>query len=85
MFACRHCGTSFRPATEHRGSFLNDFFRLALGLWALTLPVYCTWLAATTPDGWGGVGAYLMSQLLFVPWLIGIISLGILTWLTQER
>ena len=83
--ACRHCGADFRHVVHARGSFLHDFFRLLLGLWALALPVLCLLVAFTAPHGWGDLAAYLTSYLYFIPWIVGIISLLILTWLTEER
>ena len=64
---------------------MNDLLRLALGLWVLTLPLYCTWLALRYHDGWGEFLAYVASRAYFVPWIIGVISLGVLTWLSEER
>jgi hypothetical protein len=45
--ACRHCGVSLRATARRPGTFLNDFFRLLLGVSALTLPAYCLWLGFT--------------------------------------
>ena len=83
--ACRHCGVRFDAAIRPRGSFLHDFFRLLLGVWALALPALCIWAGLSSPNGWGDLAAYLTSFIYFVPWIVGIISLLILTWLTQER
>jgi fumarate reductase subunit D len=68
-----------------RGSFLHDFFRLLLGLWALSLPVLCLLVGLTAPNGWGDFLAVLTSLYYFIPWIVGVISLVILTWLTEER
>ena len=83
--ACRHCGTRFDAFSRPSGSCLNEFFRLLLGLWALALPVLCLAEGLTSPKGWGDLAAYLTSLVYFIPWIVGIISLLILTWLTQER
>ena len=83
--ACRHCGTLFQAAILPGGSGLHDFFRLLLGAWALALPAYCLYLGVTAPHGWGDLAAYLASIVYFIPWIVGIISLLILTWLTGER
>lgn len=37
------------------------------------------------PNGWGDFVAYWTTQFYFVPWLVGVISLAVITWLTQER
>jgi hypothetical protein len=83
--ACRHCGVQFNEAIRPDGSFLRDFFRLLLGVWALALPALCLWEGLTASGGFGDLAAYLTSFIYFVPWIVGIISLLILTWLTQER
>jgi hypothetical protein len=83
--ACRHCGTSFRVASRPSGNFVNDFFRAALACCALSLPMLCLLRGFFAPDGWGDFVAYWTSQLYFVPWLVGVISLSVMTWLTQER
>jgi hypothetical protein len=83
--ACRHCGARFDAVIRPSGSLLHDFFRLLLGFWALSLPVLCLWVGLTSPQGWGDLAAYLTSYVYFVPWIVGIISLSILTWLTEER
>ena len=83
--ACRHCGVQFNAAIRPDGSFLHDFFRLLLGVWALALPALYVWEGVTASGGFGDVAAYLTSFVYFVPWIVGIISLLILTWLTQER
>jgi len=82
---CRHCGASFRSRLERRGSFSGDLLRAALGLWTVSLPLYCVWLTLRYDHGWGEFFAYLASEMLFVPWLMGVITLGVLVWLTQER
>jgi Na+/proline symporter len=82
---CRHCGTRFAAITRPSGSFLNDFFRLLLGVWALALPVLCLVAGLTSPKGWGDLAAYATTIIYFIPWMVGIISLLILAWLTQER
>jgi hypothetical protein len=83
--ACRHCGQLFRGSIHRPGSFLNDFFRLCLGVCALSLPVFCMWVGLTAPKGWGDIGAYVTNQSFFVPWLTGMISAGSLVWLTEPR
>ncbi len=83
--ACPHCGTAFGAAVRPRGNFWNDFFRLCLGVCALSLPVACLWIGMTAQHGWGDLAAYAASYLFFVPWLVGVISLSVMTWLTQER
>jgi fumarate reductase subunit D len=83
--ACRHCGTRFDAVSRRSGSCLNDFFRLLLGVWALALPVLCLMVGLASPKGWGDLASYLTVFIYFIPWTVGIISLLILTWLTQER
>jgi hypothetical protein len=83
--ACRHCGASFDAVIRPSGSFLHEFLRLALGIWALTLPVLCLWAALTAPKGLSDFAAYFTSQVYFIPWIVIIIPLVILTWLTEER
>ena len=83
--ACRHCGTGFNAVTRPSGSCLNDFFRLLLGVWALALPVLCLVAGLTSPNSWGDFAAYSTSFIYFIPWIVGVISLFVLTWLTQER
>jgi hypothetical protein len=50
--ACRHCGVSFDAVIRPNGSFLHEFLRVALGIWALVLPAVCLWAALTAPKGW---------------------------------
>ena len=83
--ACCHCGTLFRAVILPSGSGLHDFFRLLLGAWALALPVFCLYVGLTAFHGLGDFAAYLASIVYFIPWIVGIISLVILTWLTGER
>ena len=83
--ACRHCGARFDAVVQPSGSCLHDFFSLFLGVWALSLPVLSVWVGLTWPNGWGDLAAYGVVLILFLPWIVGIISLLILTWLTQER
>jgi hypothetical protein len=83
--ACRHCGTNFHVAIRPTGSLLNDFFRLALAICALSLPVLCVLRGLSAPNGWGDLVAYWTSQIYFVPWLVGVISFSVMTWLTQEQ
>jgi hypothetical protein len=83
--ACRHCGQRFRGVVRRPGSFLNDFFRLCLGVCALSLPAYCIWVGLTAPKGWGDIAAYIANHLFFIPWLTGMISAASLVWLTEER
>jgi hypothetical protein len=83
--ACRHCGSHFQVVTKPGGSFLNVFFRLLLGAWALALSVFCIWVGLTAPKGLGDLAAYLTNRAYFVPWFTGIVSLAVLAWLTEER
>ena len=43
------------------------------------------WVGLASPKGLSDLAAYGAVLVLFLPWIVGIISLLILTWLTQER
>lgn len=83
--SCRHCGLNFLAVVRPPGTYLNALFRLLLGVWAMALPAFCIWVGLTAPRGWGDIGAYLTSQIYFVPWIEGIVSLGVLVLLTEEH
>ena len=83
--ACRHCGQRFQVTVRRPGTLFNDFFRLCLGVCALSLPIYCFWVGLTAPRGLGDIAAYVASQAFFIPWLTGMISAATLVWLTEER
>jgi hypothetical protein len=59
---CRYCGVSFDAVIRSNGSFLHEFLRLALGIWALTLPVLRLWDALTAPKGLSNFAAYFRGR-----------------------
>lgn len=82
---CGHCGTSFAAVIRPKGTLLNALFRAFLVAWSLSLPALCVWRGITAPEGWGTLFAWFTSQLLFEPWLMVLITLAVLTWVTEER
>ena len=63
-----------------RHGFLHGAFTALLLLWAIAYPGLLILLAAFGPIGFlVGVGAAI---LLLVPWLLGLVVLGFLRWIT---
>jgi len=62
---------------------INTILRILLAIWvAGFLLISCAPLYA---DGGAGLLGFLTGAVLFVPWLIGVILLGVLIWLTNPR
>ena len=76
------------PEPERRGS-LNRRLKLILVLWAVAYPVIACGPMVITEGGFSGmIGNFIgftLGGLLFVPWLIGLIVLGALSWITSPR
>ena len=83
--ACRHCGVVFRPVIKRKGTLLNDLFRAFLVAWSLSLPALCVWQLMAAPKGWGVFASWFTNQFYFEPWLMVLITLAVLTWVTEER
>lgn len=63
---------------------VNSILRLLLGLWVVGyLLVSC--VPMLTGNGAAGAGALLVGGVLLVPWLVGVLVLAILAWLTTPR
>jgi hypothetical protein len=82
---CRHCGAVFRDIIRPPGTLLNAIFRALLVAWSLSLPALCLWQGLTAPEGWGDLFAWFTNRLYFEPWLMVVITLAVLTWVTEER
>jgi len=62
---------------------INTILRIFLALWvAGFLLISCAPLYA---DGGVGLLGFLTGAVLLVPWLIGVVILGVLIWLTNPR
>ncbi len=68
---------------------LNQKLKLALVIWAIAYPVIACGPAAITEGGISGlIGSsisFFLGPLLLVPWLLGLVVLGGLVWLTGSR
>ena len=63
---------------------MNGFFRLLLALWTiLFLVISCAPLL--TGNAIAGGAGLLAGAVLLVPWLVGVLILSILIWLTNPR
>ena len=73
---------------ERRGS-LNGKLKLILAIWAVAYPVIACGPMAITEGGLSGmIGNFIgftLGGLLFVPWLLGLVVLGALVWVTSPR
>ena len=63
---------------------LNTILRLVLAVWTVGFLVISCGPMLSGDLGATGVGL-LVGSVLFVPWLLGILVLGILVWLTNPR
>ncbi len=63
---------------------VNTAFRLVLAIWVLGYIVFACGPLVTGDASAGGLGLILGSVLL-VPWLIGVLVLGVFVWLTNPR
>jgi hypothetical protein len=62
---------------------LNTILRILLAIWvAGFLLISCAPLYA---EGGVGVLGFLSGAVLLVPWLIGVVILGVLIWLTNPK
>jgi hypothetical protein len=62
---------------------INTILRILLALWvAGFLLISC---APLYTDGGVGLLGFLTGAVLLVPWIIGVVILGILIWLTNPR
>lgn len=69
------------PGCEEANPLINVALRLALILWVLGyVAVACAPLV--TGDVGSGLAGMLVGGILFIPWLIILIVLGALVWLT---
>jgi hypothetical protein len=67
----------------------NRKLRIALAIWAVAFPVVSC-APAILADGitgtlLGGLFGLVLGSVLLVPWLIGLVVLGALVYLTDER
>jgi len=63
---------------------LNLVFRILLALWvAGFLLISCVPLL--TGSGGAGILGLLAGAVLLVPWLVGVLTLAVLVWLTNAR
>jgi hypothetical protein len=63
---------------------LNTTLRLILAIWTIGFLAISCGPMFTGDVGAGGLGL-LVGGVLFVPWLVGILVLGIFVWLTNPR
>lgn len=68
---------------------LNAKLKLLLAVWAVAYPVVACGPAYITHGGVSGfIGnalSTLLGGILLVPWLLGLLVLGTLAWLTSSR
>ena len=76
-----------QPVSE--GSGLHRLFRWALAAWAIAFPVIsCSPLFVTGTDsagavGVGGLTSLVLGATLFGPWIVGLLVLGVLVWVSK--
>jgi hypothetical protein len=63
---------------------VNTILRLVLAVWTIGFLVISCGPMFSGDAGAGGLGL-LVGGVLFVPWLVGILVLGIFVWLTNPR
>jgi hypothetical protein len=63
---------------------LNTALRVLLAIWTLGYLVIACAPLLTGDAGAGGLGL-LVGGVLFVPWLVGLLVLGVFVWLTNPR
>ena len=68
---------------------LNSRLKIVLAIWAVAYPVVACGPMVITEGGFSGmIGNFIgltLGGLLFVPWLVGIVVLGALVWVTSPR
>ena len=73
---------------EQRGT-LNRRLKIILAIWAVAYPVVsCGPMALTEGGISGAIGTFVsltLGGLLLVPWLLGLVVLGALVWITSPR
>lgn len=77
-----------RPAASHQ-SRRHRILKGALAFWAVAYPVVsCSPLFVTGADSGGaatvgGLTSLIVGATLFGPWIVGVIVLGVLVWVTK--
>lgn len=63
---------------------MNRILRLLLGVWTIGFLVVSCFPMLTGNATAGGLGL-LTGAVLLIPWLVGVLVLGVLVWLTNPR